>query len=70
MKYVHGGVICKDFLFREDPKEKYLPMCDEFFVKHDLNIEIIGSVCIDGTPDMLGNNLIFLALLKQEILNL
>ena len=36
-------------------------MCEVFFVKHDLDIQIIGSVFTDGAPAMLGNNSGFFA---------
>ena len=42
----------------------------DFFVKHDLDIQIINSVFTDGAPAILGNNSRFFALSKQEILHL
>ena len=41
-----------------------------FFVKHNLDIQVIGFVLTDGAPAMLGNNSAFFALLKQEIRHL
>ena len=35
------------------------------FSKHDLDMQVIGSVCTDGAPAMLGNkSVFFFALLK------
>ena len=34
--------------------KRYLPMCEEFFSKHDLEIQVINSVYTDGAPAMLG----------------
>ena len=72
VKYVQYGVIMEDFLFCEDLKRttkgKDIFQCAKnFFVKHELDIQIIGYVCTDGAPAMLGNNSGFFALLKQEI---
>ena len=39
-------------------------MCEEFFVKHDLDIQSISSVFTDSAPAMLGNNLGFFCLVK------
>ena len=39
----------------------------EFFIKHNLDIKVVGSVCSDGAPAMLGNRSGFAALLKSEI---
>ena len=36
-----------------------------FFCENDLDIQIIGSVCTDGAPAMLGNKSGLFALLKQ-----
>ena len=38
-------------------------MCEDFFSKHDLEIEIIDSVYTDSAPAMLGT---FFLLLKQD----
>ena len=50
----------KDFLFSEDlkrsTKAKDIIQCvKNFFAKHDLDIKVIGSVCTDNAPAMLGN---------------
>ena len=72
VRYVHDGAIMEDFLFCEDLKRttkgKDIFQCvKNFFAKHDLDIQIIGSVCTDGAPAMLGNKSGFFALLKQDI---
>ena len=72
VRYVHDGAITEKFLFCEDLKRttkgKYIfPCVKNFFAKHDLHIQIIGSVCTDGAPAILGNKPGFFALMKQEI---
>ena len=67
MRYVHDGAIMEDFLFCEDlkrtTKAKDIFKCvNFFFAKHDLDIQIIGSVCTDGAPAMLGNKSFFFLL--------
>ncbi|XP_076328759.1 protein FAM200C-like [Tachypleus tridentatus] len=62
----------EDFLFCEDlkitTKEKDVFQCvKDFFAKYDLDIQIIGSVCIDGVSAMLRNKSGLFALMKQEI---
>lgn len=37
----------------------------EFFTRHQLHLDRIGSVCTDGAPDMLGNRSEFAALIKK-----
>ena len=39
-------------------------MCEDFFLKHDLEIQIIDSVYTDGTPTMLGN--FFFVLVNED----
>jgi len=39
----------------------------DFFAKHELDIQRIGSVCTDGATAILGNKSGFSALMKQEI---
>ena len=34
--------------------KRYIPMCEEFFSKYNLEIQIIDSVYTDGTPAMFG----------------
>ena len=63
-RYEHDGAII-DFLFSEDLKKtikgKDIFQCvKNFFAKHDLDIQIIGSVCTDGAHAMLGNKSGFL----------
>ena len=35
-----------------------------YFAKHDLDIQVIGSVCTDGAPAMLGNKSFFFWIVK------
>ena len=68
-KYIHDGFIIEDFLFckelKRTTKRKDVFQCvKNFFVKHDLDIQIIGSVCTECAPAMPVNNSGFFALLK------
>ena len=70
-RYVHDGAI-KNFLFCEELKtttkaKDVFQFVKDFFAKYELDIQIIGSVCTDGAPAMLGNKSGFFALMKQEI---
>ncbi|XP_076329566.1 protein FAM200C-like [Tachypleus tridentatus] len=72
VRYVHDGAIMEDFRFCKDlkttTKGKDVFQCvKDFFAKYDLDIQIIGSGCTDGAPDILGNKSGFFALMKQEI---
>ena len=39
----------------------------EFFKDHNIDLSLIGSICTDGAPAMLGNCSGFAALLKKEV---
>lgn len=72
VRYIHNGGIMEDFLFCEDLEtttrgKDVFQYVKNFFIKYDLDIKIIGSVCTDGAPAMLGNKSGFFALMKQEI---
>ena len=45
-------------------------MIKEFFLKHKIHLDKIGSICTDGAPAMLGNRSGFAALLRKVIPNL
>ena len=45
-------------------------MIKEFFLKHQIHLDKIGSICTDGAPATLGNRSGFAALLRKEIPNL
>ncbi|XP_068200624.1 protein FAM200C-like [Palaemon carinicauda] len=42
-------------------------LLDEFFQKHQIKWEKVGSVCTDGAPAMLGNKSGFAALVKERV---
>lgn len=55
----------EDFLFCEELKtttqgKDVYQFVKDFFVKHDLDIQTLGSVYTDGAPVMIGKNLDFL----------
>ena len=67
VRYAHDGSIKEDFLICEDlqrtTKAKDIFQCVKiFFAKHDLDMQVIGSVCTDGAPAMLGNKSVFFLL--------
>uniref|UniRef100_UPI00358EB4CC protein FAM200C-like n=1 Tax=Myxine glutinosa TaxID=7769 RepID=UPI00358EB4CC len=70
--HVNDGAVKEDFLFCEDLKtsttaKDVMQLVKDFFAKHDLDIKVIGSVCTDRAPAMLGNKSGFSALMKKEI---
>ena len=56
---MHDGSKIEDLIFCESLNrtisKRYLPMFEEFYLKLDLEIQIIDSVYTDGAPAMLGN---------------
>ena len=72
IRYFSDSMIKEDVLFCDELKpttqgKDVYQLVKDFFAKHDLDIQIIGSVCADGTPVMLGNKSGFSALMKREI---
>ena len=39
----------------------------EFFLNHKMSLDLVGSLCTDGAPAMLGNKSGFASLVKKEI---
>ena len=39
----------------------------EFFLNHEMSLDLIGSLCTDGAPAMLGNKSGFASLAKKKI---
>ena len=72
VRYAKDETVCEDFLFCK-PLQTTTTALDifnlvkEFFFKHELDMSLIGSICADGAPAMLGNRSGFAALLKQEL---
>ena len=67
MRFVHVGTKKKIFFcenLNRTISKRYLPMCKEFFLEDDLEIQIINSVYTDGAPTMLGK--IFCVLINQD----
>ena len=56
---MHDGTVIEDSLLGKDlkraTKAKDIFQCVNIFFKHNLEIQIICSVCTDGAPVMLGN---------------
>ena len=75
VRYVKKKKIEESFLFCQSletttkPKDVF-GMIKEFFMKHQLHLDKIGSICTEGAPAMLGNRSGFVALLRKEILSL
>ena len=72
VRYVKEKKVKKQFLFckplpRTIAAKDVFELVKEFFNKHNLYLKIIGSICTDGAPAMLGNRSGFAAMLKKEI---
>lgn len=72
VRYVKGDELEEQFLFCESLKTTtkaidVFNIVKDFFTKQGLELNLIGSVCTDGAPSMLGNKSGFGALLKKEI---
>ena len=71
VRYAKSETVCKDFLFCK-PLQTTKTALDifnlvkEFFFKHEFDMSLIGSICTDGAPVMLGYRSGFAALLKQD----
>ena len=75
IRYVKNKEIEESFLFCQSLKttsqgKDVFDMIKEFFLKHQIHLDKIGSICTDGAPAMLGNCSGFAALLRKEIPNL
>jgi len=75
VRYVKDKEIEESFLFCQSLKttskaKDVFDMIKDFFTKHQLHLDRIGSICTHGAPAMLGNRSGFAALLKKEITNL
>ena len=72
VRYVKEQEILEEFLFCE-PLELTTKGIDvfnkikSFFQKHQIPIDVIGSVCSDGTPAILCKNSGFVSYLKKEL---
>ena len=72
VRYVKNKKIEESFLFCQSLEtitkaKDVFDMIKEFFMKHQLHLDKIGSICTDEAPAMLGNRSGFAALLRKEI---
>ena len=72
VRYVKNKKIEESFLFCQSLEtttkaKDVFDMIKEFFMKHQLHLDKIGSIYTDGTPAILGNRSEFAALLRKEI---
>ena len=75
VRYVKNKEIEESFLFCQSlkitsPAKDVFDMIKEFFLKHQIHLDKIGSICTRGAPTMLGNRSGFAALLRKDIPNL
>jgi len=68
-------VIYENFIFFEKLKttneaKDVFQFVTDFFAKHELDVQIIDSVCTSGAPALLRNKSGFSVLMKQEITHL
>ena len=76
VRYLKGNTIKEEFLFCEPlhtttKAADVFAMLEAFFVAHEITWAIVGSVCTDGAPAMLGNRSGFATLVNtviQEVL--
>ena len=71
VRYVKNKKIEESFLFCQSLEtttkaKDVFHMIKEFFMKHQLHLDKIGSIYIDGAPAMLGNRSGFAALLRNS----
>lgn len=71
-RYIKDGEIKDEFLFCETLQTTtkaadVFRLLDEFFEKHQIKWEKVGSVCTDGAPAMIGNRSGFAALVKESV---
>lgn len=72
VRYVRAQTVREDFLFCRSIEttttaKDVLRILEDFFRENDLDLAIIGSVCTDGAPAMLGNRSGFCTLMKKKI---
>ena len=71
-RYVKNKTTREEFLFRK-PLQTTITASDifnlvkDFFIKNDLRLSLIASICTDGAPATLGNRSGFAAFLKKEV---
>ena len=72
VRYVKDKTVREEFLFCKPLQTTatagdIFNLVTEFFKYYNINISLIGSICTDGAPAMLGNHSGFAALLKKEV---
>ena len=71
MLYVKEKEMVEEFLFSEPLKTTtkavdVFNIVKEFFLIHEMSLDVVRSLCTDGAPAMLGNNSGFAFLAKKE----
>uniref|UniRef100_A0A250Y343 Protein ZBED8 n=1 Tax=Castor canadensis TaxID=51338 RepID=A0A250Y343_CASCN len=72
VRYIKEKEVVEEFLFCE-PLQLTTKGMDvfslfrDFFLKHEIALDVCGSVCTDGASAMLGENSEFIARLKKEV---
>ena len=72
VRYVKMSVIEEEFLFCKalettTTARDVFNLVKKFFDTYEISLQVIGSVCTDGAPVMLGNRSGFAALVKNEV---
>ena len=70
VRYVHENDIKEEFLFCEPLTQTtravdVMEVINSFFESNSLSWNVVGSICTDGAPSMLGKNSGFVALVKK-----
>ncbi|XP_068221363.1 protein FAM200C-like [Palaemon carinicauda] len=72
VRYVKEKEVVEEFLFCKPQKTTakatdVFSLVKEFFLEHEMTLNMCGSICTDGAPVMLGNKPGFATLVKKEV---
>ena len=72
VRYVKEKEVVEEFLFCKPLKTTakatdVFSLVKEFFLEHEMTLNMCGSICTDGAPVMLGNKSGFATLVKKEV---
>ena len=72
VRYVKDKEVVEEFLFCTPLKTTtkavdVFNIVKEFFLNHEMSLDMVGSLCTDGAPAMLGNKSGFASRVKEEV---
>ena len=59
-------LICKSLILKSTARDVFNKM-KSFFDTNEIPLQVIGSICTDGAPVMLGNRSSFVTLVRKEV---